>query len=109
MYLIKAKSNEAVLPVVQDLDNIDDFEHLDLGEINSLELVEMNPDSSNWSIGEPVVFDEKTGVVLLNYSKESLTWFKNNFEILSKYGVLEETVESFCSVCNESLYCLDTF
>lgn len=109
MYLIKAKSNDAIITVVQDLDNIDDFEHLDLGRLNSLELIEMNPDSSNWSIGEPVVFDENTGVVLLNYSKESLAWFKDNLDILSDYGVIKELADSFCSGCNENLYCLDTF
>jgi len=109
MYLIKAKSSEDVLSVVQELDNINNFDHLDLGDINTLELTEMNPDSSSWAVGEPVAFDENAGIVLLNYSKESLAWLKESQDILTDYGVLKELVEQFCSVCNENLYCLDTF
>jgi len=109
MFLIKSKLNEEALSIAYDVDNLDNFEHLDLGKISTLELMEIHSDSSNWVTGEPLIFNESLGVVLLSYSKESLVWFKNNLEILENHGVSKELASQFCSKCNKNLYCLDTF
>ncbi|MEJ2406277.1 MAG: hypothetical protein P8171_18645 [Candidatus Thiodiazotropha sp.] len=109
MYLIKAKTNEGVQAVASDVDNLDDFEYLDLGDINTLELTEINPESSSWATGEPLAFNEEVGIVLLPFSKESLNWLKGNVEMLEEYGVSKESVFQFCSECSDNLYCLDTF
>jgi len=109
MYLIKAKSNGEVCTVAEDLDEIGKFEFLDLGEVNSLELTDLNPDSSKWNLGEPLTYNEKKGVVLLSFSKQSLSWLSQNSEALSTYGISKEKVAEFCSSCTDNLYCLDTF
>jgi len=109
MYLIKAKSNDEVCTVAKELDDIEKFDYLDLGEINTLELTELNPDSTVWNIGKPLVYNEETGVVLLSFSKESLCWFGQNSELLATYGVSKEKVAEFCISCSDNLYCLDTF
>jgi hypothetical protein len=109
MYLIKSESNEDVQAVAYDIDKLDDFEYLDLGDVNTLELTEINPESSSWATGEPIVFNEETGVVLLPFSKESLKWFKENAEMLEEFGVSKESAAQFCAECADNLYCLDTF
>ena len=109
MYLIKSKSKEDVQAVANDIENLDDFEHIDLGSVNTLELTEINPESTNWAIGEPIAFNEETGVVILQFTKESLNWFKDNAEMLEEYGVSIESAKQFCAHCDDNLYCLDTF
>jgi len=109
MYLIKATSNDEVSTVADNLDNIDKFEYLDLCEVNTLELTELNPDSKKWNIGKPLAYNEETGVVLLSFSKASLHWFAENSEVLVSYGVSRKEVAAFCIVCSDNLYCLDTF
>jgi len=109
MYLIKSKSNDEAHTVANKFDNLDHFEHLDLGGINTLKLTELNPESSNWASGEPIVFNEELGIVLLSFSKESLNWFKENAEMLEQYGVSKESAMQFCAECTDNLYCLDTF
>ncbi|MEW7989705.1 MAG: hypothetical protein AB2820_05590 [Candidatus Thiodiazotropha sp.] len=103
MYLIKSKSNEDVQTVANDIDNLDDYEHLDLGDVNTLELTEINPESSRWATGEPIAFNEETGIVLLPFSKEALNWFKENTEMLEEYGVSKESAMQFCSECADNL------
>ncbi len=109
MYLIKAKSDNEVCTVAEDIGDIENFEYLDLCEVNTLELTELNPDSNIWNIGEPLAYSEETGVVLLSFAKESLNWFSQNSEALLNYGVSKEKVIEFCSSCSDNLYCLDTF
>lgn len=109
MFLIKSESNKNILSIVKNIDNIDDFEYLDLMKFNSLELIEINSNSSSWVVGEPIVFDENIGVVLLEYSNNALKWFIDNHAILVNYGVSKESLESFCVETSNKLFCLDMF
>ena len=109
MFLIKSNLNKNILSVVKDIDNICNFDYLDLKKFNTLELTEINPKSSNWVIGEPIVFNESLGIVLLEYSNDVLDWFKQNSLILVNYGVSKESLELFCVESAEKLFCLDTF
>lgn len=109
MFLVSAENPDKVVGVVEDIDNVKNFDHLDLGKLNTLELTEVAPESMDWVQGEPIVFDEGSGVVLLQYSKKSLTWLQSNIEALEEYGVSKDAIESFCSKNIQQLFCLDTF
>jgi hypothetical protein len=109
MILIKSSSKEDVLKVVDDIDTVDDFANIDLGELNSLSLSDLNMDSMDWTIGEPLCFDEETGTLLIEYSNDALTWFKSNIEMLAEYGVSAEDMKAFCENQSQTLFCLDTF
>lgn len=109
MFLISSDDVEDVLKVAANLDYLDKFVNLDLKEINSLELIEIAPESISWTLGEPLVFDETSGIVIMSYSTNSLEWLKKNIGVISPFGVTEESVTEFCRGEISQLFCLDTF
>lgn len=109
MYLIDSDDQAALLRVVEDIDNLDDVEHLDLGDINTLALLELAPDAMKWPQGKPLVFNEEQGLMLIRYSTDALAWFQQNLEALEEFGVEAEAVSAFCAKPRASLHCLDSF
>ena len=109
MILIKNLKIEDAEIIAQNIDNNDRFEYLDLKGFNTLELNEVYSESSNWNIGEPLVYDLDGGIVIIQFSLESLHWFNTNLDILSVHGVSKDLAQMFCSKTPQKLYCLDTF
>lgn len=109
MYLVSSSDSAEVLSLAGGLDDIGVFNYLDLRGINTLVLMELEPDSMSWVEGEPLMFDESSGIVITRYSCESLVWFKENIDTITQYGVDSEAVSGFCDSKINQLFCVDTF
>ena len=95
MILIKAPSPDDLAPVIEDLETFGDFDHLDLGDINTLIMCELNEEAVGWHIGEPIAFDEQQGLCVIEYSTEALKWMADNTSVLSEYGCDPSEIMAF--------------
>ena len=111
MYLIHAEDAKSLSVLAQDLDAIDDFEHVDLGDLNTLELYEITDGAaSEWEASEPVFFDEEAGLMIVGFSLAGVLWLRDNPDAVEEFGAKSQTIADFASLCKDGqIYCLDTF
>ncbi|MEO1131800.1 MAG: hypothetical protein AAFX40_03740 [Cyanobacteria bacterium J06639_1] len=110
MYLFRARNTETIQPIIDDLENIVDFPHCDLGYVNTLTLTELTDEYVDWIVGSPIAYDEGRGLAIVQFSESTITWLHNNSDVLSEYGVDIEALKSFANIeTDDWLFALDTF
>lgn len=110
MYLVRTNDQTALEAIAANIDFLDDVPHCDLGDLNSLALVELHPGSTEWMPGTPTIFDEESGIVVFELADEGLVWLKENAEQLTEFGADPEAVRAFANTQDAGqVYLIDTF
>lgn len=111
MVLIRTTDRAALAALADDFDVVDDFEHVDLGDVNTLELGERSDGAfESWMHGEPAVFDEEGGLVVVALAPEGLAWVLAHADALAEGGADPEAVRAFCAAASDApVYVVDTF
>lgn len=96
MYLIATHTPDDAKILAGNLDKVDKFDHFDLLDLNTmvLELID-DPKSTSWEIGDPIVWDEDGGLLIIEASPEIIDWFLTKPEVLRQYGVDPERLTAF--------------
>lgn len=110
MILISTENESDLLAIAKDMDLIDDLPHCDLGNVNTLVLIQKSPSEENsWIEGRPVVFDEEQGLAIYRLAPDALTWMCSNAETLADDGVNACALETFAGNHPSNIYAIDTF
>jgi hypothetical protein len=98
--------------IAEDLDALDDFDHVNLDALLSLdfELI-LLPSGAKWSAKEPEVFDEARGVAIARVNPEALRHVIANKRALSEEQASDvELLEAFAAKHGfDHMYELSTF
>ena len=67
-----------------------------------------HPESSDWIVREPVVFDEDHGIAIFGIDAAGTVWLGQNAERLADFGVDANAVRAFAKVAGP-VFAVDTF
>jgi len=96
----------------QDLEALDEFDHVDLDALCTLDFETAVADSgSRWMKGDPVVYNEEDGVALVKISPEGLAFILNGQHEFDEEQIADlETLRAFVKAHGtENIYELATF
>ena len=110
MYLVKTTDKENLEKIAHDIGAISDFAHLDLRELNTLELLERSDGASNGWMHTPYFMDEEGGLIIAEFRQEGLIWMIENKVMLAQYGIDFNQVHAFMADPRiVPIYCIDFF
>jgi hypothetical protein len=107
MFLIRTDDPAALEQIAAEVDALTEFPHCDLGELNSLGLAEIHPQSVKW-FGEPVVNDEAGGLAVFGLKPAAVTWLVKNADMLADFGADADALRKFGDG-RGAVYAVDTF
>ncbi len=108
MFLVRADDKTQLHSIAESFDAIDDFEHFDLGQMNSIALLDLCEESTSWMVGPPVAFDEAGGLVIVRFSNVGLAWLSEHADELEEFDIDAAKLRAFTSA-RGPVYAVDTF
>lgn len=82
---IHTKTPADLSRLMRDMDAIDDFVHVSLDSMLTLDFEEVcSRHDVDWSLPEPLVFDEETGLAIAGVEPGGLRWVLSNMQLFSE-------------------------
>jgi hypothetical protein len=109
---LHAPDPNQLLRIVDDVDAIDDFEHVDMDGLMTLDLQSVCGNRARWAAaGPPVAFDEERGLAIFRIEPEGIAFvFGHRHEFDEEYRDDLDRLQDFVAKHGrEHLYELTTF